>query len=176
MGLALARDGAAVVINYRGNPDRARATVLEIEGAGGTAIAAEADVRSAEAAGKLVKTTVDQFGRVDILVNNAGVSEDGVSWKLGGEAWKRTIDANLTAAFFCIQAALVPMREQGYGRIVNISSVVGQVGVPGDASGAVDRGDGQVTLLRLPVELIDIELDREVSDEDVEQIPILDAV
>ena len=133
----LARRGALVIGAARG--DNARATVDEIVAAGGRAEAVSIDVTDAEAASRLVKTTIERHSRVDILVNNAGIARDQLLLRMKRDEWDDVIATNLTAAFALTQAVLKPMLRQRAGRIIAISSIVGQSGNAGQANYAASK-------------------------------------
>lgn len=130
----LAREGARVVINYLKNEDAAKEVSREIQALGSEALVIKADVSLEQDAKKLVDATLTKFGTVDILVNNAGISKDAVSWKMDSSVWDEVIKTNLYGVFNCSKAVLPHMREKKQGRIINISSVVGQMGVVGTSS------------------------------------------
>jgi len=126
IGLAIARrfvdEGAKVVINYVSRRDEAERAVEQIRAAGGDALAVQADVSKSAEVDRLVRTTIDHFGRVDILVNNAGVHVAKGVLETTEEDWDRTIDVNLKGAYLCSKAVALPMFEQGGGTIINMSS------------------------------------------------------
>ena len=132
--LALARQGAKVVVNYARSSDAAEATVSEITEAGGEAIATQADVSQSEQVDNLIKTTLDKMGRIDVLVNNAGITKDTLLLRMKPEQWQAVIDLNLTGVFLCTKAVSKTMLKQRSGRIINIASVAGQMGNPGQAN------------------------------------------
>jgi 3-oxoacyl-[acyl-carrier protein] reductase len=132
--LALVSQGAKVVINYARSSDAAEATVKEITDAGGEAIALQADVSQSTEVDNLIKTTLDQFGRIDVLVNNAGITQDTLLLRMKPEQWQAVIDLNLTGVFLCTKAVSKTMLKQRSGRIINIASVAGQMGNPGQAN------------------------------------------
>ncbi len=133
IALGLSAQGAKVVIGAR-NPETAQKVVAEIEAAGAEGIAVAADIsREAEADG-LIQTGLKRFGRLDILVNNAGITKDGLLIRMKEEDWDAVLDVNLKGAFFTTRAALRPMLRAQNGRIVNISSVAGTMGIPGQAN------------------------------------------
>lgn len=132
--LALASQGAKVVVNYARSSDAAEATVKEISGLGGEAIATQADVSQSDAVDNLIKTTLDKFGRIDVLVNNAGITKDTLLLRMKPEQWQAVIDLNLTGVFLCTKAVSKTMLKQRSGRIINIASVAGQMGNPGQAN------------------------------------------
>ncbi|MEY2859037.1 MAG: hypothetical protein RLZZ74_3350 [Cyanobacteriota bacterium] len=132
--LALVSQGAKVVINYARSRDAAIATVKEITDAGGEAIALQADVSQSAEVDNLIKTTLDKFGRIDVLVNNAGITQDTLLLRMKPEQWQAVIDLNLTGVFLCTKAVSKTMLKQRSGRIINIASVAGQMGNPGQAN------------------------------------------
>ena len=132
--LALVTQGAKVVINYARSSDAAIATVKEITDAGGEAIAIQADVSQGAEVDNLIKTTLDKFGRIDVLVNNAGITKDTLLLRMKPEQWQAVIDLNLTGVFLCTKAVSKTMLKQRSGRIINIASVAGQMGNPGQAN------------------------------------------
>lgn len=132
--LALASQGAKVVVNYARSSDAAEAVVQEITTAGGEAIALQADVSDGEQVDNLIKTTLDKYRRIDVLVNNAGITQDTLLLRMKPEQWQAVIDLNLTGVFLCTKAASKPMLKQRSGRIINIASVAGQMGNPGQAN------------------------------------------
>ncbi|MFM2314275.1 MAG: hypothetical protein RLZZ04_3551 [Cyanobacteriota bacterium] len=133
-GLALASQGAKVVINYARSSEAAEATVKKITDGGGEAISLQADVSQSTEVDNLVKATLDQFGRIDILVNNAGITQDTLLLRMKLEQWQAVIDLNLTGVFLCTKAVSKIMLKQRSGRIINIASVAGQMGNPGQAN------------------------------------------
>jgi 3-oxoacyl-[acyl-carrier protein] reductase len=138
IGVAIARElaaqGATVVVNHRDSALQAEGGVAEIAAAGGQALAIQADVSSAADAQRLVKETVDRFGRLDILVNNAGTTRDMLLLMMSEDDWDTVIRTNLKSAYNCCKAALRPMFKQRYGRIVNITSVSGLTGQAGQTN------------------------------------------
>ena len=132
--IALASQGAKVVVNYARSSEAAKATVQEITAAGGEAVALQADVSQAEQVDNLIKQTFDKFGRIDVLVNNAGITKDTLLLRMKPEQWQAVIDLNLTGVFLCTKAVSKIMLKQRSGRIVNIASVAGQMGNPGQAN------------------------------------------
>jgi 3-oxoacyl-[acyl-carrier protein] reductase len=127
----LAAGGAQVVINYRNNEAAANEVVAAIEAAGGKAIAVQAEA--------LVDATKKAFSRIDILVNNAGTTRDTLLMRMSEEDWDVVIDTNLKGTFNCIKAVSRQMMRQKYGRIVNITSVSGIAGNPGQANYAAAK-------------------------------------
>ncbi len=134
IALALAKEGANVVINYIKNVDLAEEVVETIRGMNCRSLSINADVRNFNQVEKMVQRTVNEFGKIDILVNNAGTYRDSTVWKMSDEVWEEVIGVNLKGTFNCTKAVIKHMREQDYGRIINISSVVGQVGIFGTSN------------------------------------------
>jgi 3-oxoacyl-[acyl-carrier protein] reductase len=125
----LAECGARVVLNYNRHPEPAEKLALEI---GGKALAA--DVSTGEGAQALIEFAIKEFGQLDVLVNNAGITRDGLAMRMSEQDWDAVLDTNLKGAFLCAKAALRPMLRQRSGRIINVSSVAGIVGNPGQAN------------------------------------------
>lgn len=132
--LALASEGAKVVVNYASSGESAQQVVATITEAGGEAIALQADVSKLEQVETLIKDTQEKFGRIDVLVNNAGITRDTLLMRMKPEDWQAVIDLNLTGVFFCTRAVSKLMLKQRSGRIINIASVAGQMGNPGQAN------------------------------------------
>lgn len=131
--IALAQHGARVIAAAR-QREKLEQLVAEIQSAGGQAAAVSLDVASGESIVEAFKQAKALFGDVEILVNNAGVTRDGLAMRMKREAWDVVIATNLTGAFLCIQQALPAMVRARWGRIINISSVVGETGNPGQAN------------------------------------------
>jgi 3-oxoacyl-[acyl-carrier protein] reductase len=127
--------------------DHARPVVDELVAAGHRAEAAALDVTDATAVSSTVADVLDRFGRLDILVNNAGITRDQLTLRMKRDDWDTVLATNLTAAFTCAQAVLRPMIKQRSGRIVNITSVVGQAGNAGQANYAASKA-GLIGLTR----------------------------
>jgi 3-oxoacyl-[acyl-carrier protein] reductase len=132
--LALASEGAHVVVNYARSSTAADEVVAAITGNGGSAIALQADVSQADQVDALIKATTEQWSRVDILVNNAGITRDTLLLRMKPEDWQAVIDLNLTGVFLCTRAVSKLMLKQRSGRIINIASVAGLMGNPGQAN------------------------------------------
>ena len=133
----LAARGAMVVAAARG--DNAAATVAEIQAAGGRAEVVSLDVTDGQSVEAMVAGTIERHGRIDILVNNAGIARDQLMLRMKRDDWDQVIATNLTSAFTCVQAVLRPMIKQRAGRIVSISSVVGQSGNAGQVNYAASK-------------------------------------
>jgi len=134
IALQLAFEGAKVVVNYASSSTAADQVVAEITTAGGEAVAIQADVSQENQVDTLIKTTLEKFQRVDILVNNAGITRDTLLLRMKLEEWQAVIDTNLTGVFLCTKAVSKIMLKQRSGRIINIASVAGQMGNPGQAN------------------------------------------
>jgi 3-oxoacyl-[acyl-carrier protein] reductase len=139
IAIKLASLGAKVVVNYRSNQAAAEEVVQQIQGMGGEAIAVQADVSNYEEAQRLIQSALDHFGRLDILVNNAGTTRDALLVRMSEEDWDVVINTNLKGAFNCTKAAQRTMIKQRYGRIVNITSIAGLAGNPGQANYAAAK-------------------------------------
>ena len=134
IAIELASQGAIAVVNYASSSTAAKAVVTEITDAGGQAIAIQADVSKGDQVDALVNTVIEKFSRVDILVNNAGITRDTLLLRLKPEDWQAVIDLNLTGVFLCTRAISKIMLKQRSGRIINITSVAGQMGNPGQSN------------------------------------------
>ena len=135
----LARRGATVVISFQGNEAAATETVKLIADAGGKASAVKFDVANSEECSAAVDKIIKEFGRLDILVNNAGVAIDGLIMRFKDDDWDKTLDTNLKGAFSLIRAVSRPMMKQRGGSIINMSSVVGEMGNGGQAAYAASK-------------------------------------
>lgn len=134
IAIALAGEGAKLVVNYASSANAAEAVVQEIVNNGGEAIALHADVSQEVQVDSLIKTAIDKWGRVDILVNNAGITRDTLLLRMKLEDWQSVINLNLTGVFLATRAVSKIMLKQKSGRIINIASVAGQMGNPGQAN------------------------------------------
>ncbi|MGI5962552.1 MAG: 3-oxoacyl-[acyl-carrier-protein] reductase [Lawsonibacter sp.] len=137
--LELARQGVCVAVNYAGNEAAALETVEACRALGAEAEAFQADVADPAACDALIQAVKDRFGKLDILVNNAGITRDGLLMTAKAEDFDRVLDTNLKGAYFCMKAASKLMMRQRYGRIVNLSSVVGLRGNPGQTGYAASK-------------------------------------
>jgi 3-oxoacyl-[acyl-carrier protein] reductase len=133
MALALARDGAAVVIHARSSRDEAEKAAAEVEAAGGRTLVHLADITDEAAVGKLVDTVVSTFGRVDILINNAAIRAEAHFLDMTFKEWRETLAVILDGAFLCSRAVLPHMVRNKYGRIINLGGVSTHLGAPGRA-------------------------------------------
>ncbi|GAA5415073.1 3-oxoacyl-[acyl-carrier-protein] reductase FabG [Paraliobacillus ryukyuensis] len=134
IALELARQGASVVVNYAGNEVKAQEVVDEIEALGAKAIKIQANVSEEEEVKNLIKETVAQFGRLDILVNNAGITRDNLLMRMKENEFDEVIQTNLKGVFLTSKAVTRQMMKQRSGRIINVASVVGISGNPGQAN------------------------------------------
>jgi 3-oxoacyl-[acyl-carrier protein] reductase len=137
--LELGRRGATVVLSYAGNEAAATETVQALTAAGAKAQALKFDVADTAACATAVEQVVKEHGRVDVLVNNAGVAIDGLLMRFKDEDWDRTLDTNLKGAFALMRAVSRPMMKQRGGAIVNVSSIVGEMGNAGQAAYAASK-------------------------------------
>jgi acetoacetyl-CoA reductase len=130
----LAGGGAKVVVNYSRSKEPAEEVVEQISERGGEAIAVQADVSDAEQAQKLIDQALERFNRVDVLINNAGINIDRTLRKLSVDDWDKVIQVDLNSAFYTVHAVLPHMTDQGGGKIINMSSFVGEAGNIGQAN------------------------------------------
>lgn len=131
--------GATVIVNYAGSADKAEAVVNEIKAAGGSAKAVQCDVADAESCNKMIEEAVAEFGRIDVLVNNAGITRDDLILKMTEDNFDAVIACNLKGTYNTIKALSRQLLKQKYGRIVNLSSVSGLHGNPGQANYAASK-------------------------------------
>ena len=143
IALILAQRGAAVVVNYNHSAQAAEQLVAEINANGGRALAVHGDVSQMEQAQQLIKAAVDGFGGLDILVNNAGITRDTLIMMMSETDWDEVISINLKSTFNCSKAAVRHMMRKRYGRIVNITSISGQMGNPGQTNYSASKA-GQI--------------------------------
>ncbi|NTW05443.1 MAG: 3-oxoacyl-[acyl-carrier-protein] reductase [Peptococcaceae bacterium] len=139
IALALAQQGADILVNYTKGETEAKAVANEIEALGRKGIIFKADVSIAEEAVNMVAAAMEHFGRLDILVNNAGITRDNLIPRIKDEDWDLVLSVNLKGAFNCIKAAVRPMLKARWGRIINITSVIGVFGNPGQANYAASK-------------------------------------
>jgi len=136
--LRLAKDGAAVAVAAR-NQEKLNVLANEINAAGGKAAAFPVDVGDEEQVKAVLKAAIAQFGKIDILVNNAGITRDQLVMRMKRADWDAVLSTNLTSAYLCIQQAVPSMLKQRWGRIINITSVFGQMGQAGQANYAASK-------------------------------------
>lgn len=132
--------GQKVIVNYAGSEAAAQETVDMVKEAGGEAIAIQANCGNPDEIKTMFKQAVDEFGTIDVLVNNAGITKDGLVMRMKPSQWQDVIDINLSGVFHCTQAFFKVASKKRSGRIINISSVVGQIGNPGQANYAAAKG------------------------------------
>lgn len=173
--LMLAKAGARVALTSRG--DAAELVAAEIAAAGGESLALAADVSDAAAVSAAVGRILDGWGRIDVLVNNAGITRDQLLLRMKREEWDAVLATNLTGTFICTQAVLKTMVRQRSGRIISISSVVGQTGNPGQTNYAATKAgiigfskalarevaSRNITVNVVAPGLIDTDMTREIS-------------
>jgi 3-oxoacyl-[acyl-carrier protein] reductase len=136
--LKLAASGATVAVAARSQEKLAN-LVKEIEGGGGTAFAFPLDVADEEQVKSTFKSAIAQLGKIDILVNNAGITRDQLVMRMKRADWDSVLNTNLTSAYLCIQQAIGSMLKQRWGRIINVTSVFGQMGQAGQANYAASK-------------------------------------
>lgn len=134
IALGLAKQGADIAVNYSGSETRANEVVDEIKAMGRNAFAVQCDVSDSESVANMVKETIEKFGKLDILVNNAGITKDNLIMRMKEDEWDDVININLKGVFLCTKAVTRQMMKQRSGRIINISSIVGVSGNPGQAN------------------------------------------
>ena len=132
--IELAKQGANVVVNYSGSEDKAKQAVSQIEELGAKAIAVQANVAHSDEVDAMMKQAIEVFGTLDILVNNAGITRDNLLMRMKEQEWDDVVDTNLKGVFLCTKAVTRQMMKQRAGRIINISSIVGVAGNPGQAN------------------------------------------
>src|SRR5216684_2419500 len=136
--LALAREGATVAVAAR-NRQRLDELVAQIAASGGKAAAFVIDVADEEQVKSGIKSALGQFGKIDILVNNAGITRDQLVMRMKRSDWDTVLNTNLTSAYLCIQQVIGSMLKQRWGRIINVTSVFGQIGQAGQANYAASK-------------------------------------
>ncbi|HBS44302.1 MAG TPA: beta-ketoacyl-ACP reductase [Paenibacillus sp.] len=179
IALALAEHGVKVAVNYAGSEAAANETVARIAELGSEGIALRGDVGNSEQAESLIKEVLNTWGRIDIVVNNAGITRDNLIMRMKEEEFDQVIETNLKGVFNCLKAATRPMMKQRYGRIINISSVVGVTGNPGQANysaakagvigltkaSARELSSRGITVNCIAPGFIDTDMTRELSEE-----------
>lgn len=139
IAIALAKSGATVVINYAGNINAAKEVESEINAINGKAIIFQADVSNVDAVENMIKAVVEQFGRIDILINNAGITRDNLLMRMKESDWDEVMNTNLKGVYNCTKSISRIMMKQRYGKIVNMTSVVGLTGNAGQANYAAAK-------------------------------------
>lgn len=139
IALQLARDRIKVAVNYKTNQQAADSVVEEVLAMGGEAVAVQGDVSNSADVKKMMKQALDSLGSIDILVNNAGIIQDSLLMRMPEEVWDNVINTNLKSAYYCTKAVLSSMVRQRWGRVINIVSVVGIEGNPGQSNYAASK-------------------------------------
>lgn len=139
IGQTLAGMGARVLINYLSNETAAYETLDMIKAMGGEAKVMRFDVTDAQVTAEAFTSILDEFGRIDILINNAGIARDALMLRMKEEDWEQVLQTNLTGMFHCSKAAIRPMVRQRSGRIVNMTSIAGIIGNPGQVNYAAAK-------------------------------------
>lgn len=179
IALALAEHGVKVAVNFAGNEAAAQEVVARIVELGSEGIALRGNVGNTEQADSLVKEVMNTWGKIDILVNNAGITRDNLIMRMKEEEFDQVIETNLKGVFNCLKAATRPMMKQRYGRIINISSVVGVTGNPGQSnysaakagiigltkSAALELSSRGITVNCIAPGFIDTDMTSELSEE-----------
>jgi 3-oxoacyl-[acyl-carrier protein] reductase len=143
IALELAKQGANVIVNYVSSENSANEVVKQIESLGSRSLAMKADVSDFNQATDLINKAVEEFGKIDILVNNAGITRDTLIMMMSEEDWDDVLRINLKSTFNCSKAAVKHMMRKRYGRIINISSVAGQMGNVGQTNYSASKA-GQI--------------------------------
>ena len=188
IAVRLAEAGASVVVNSRS--EAANVVAAEITAAGGKSIPVLGDVSSAADVNRLFEQTISAYGKIDILVNNAGITRDNLLMRMSDEEWDSVLNINLKSVFLCTRAAMRPMLKQRSGRIINITSIVGIIGNPGQAnyvsakagiigftkSIAKEVGSRSITVNAIAPGFIDTEMTKNIPEklrqEMVDRIPL----
>ena len=139
IAVALAEEGADVAVNYVSSESAAREVVAQIEKTGRRGILAQADVSDFPDTFRMAQNVLKEFGHIDILVNNAGVNSDKTFVKMDHASWRKVLSINLDGVFNCAKVFVYQMLKQNYGRVVNITSVIGQIGNFGQANYAASK-------------------------------------
>ena len=139
IAVALAKEGADVAVNYQSNDAAAAEVVEEIQQMGRQAVTAKADVSDPLETYRMAQAVMEEFGHIDILVNNAGVTSDKSFINMDHATWRKVLAINLDGVFNCTKVCIDQMVEQSYGRVVNITSVIGQIGNFGQANYAASK-------------------------------------
>ncbi len=134
IAISLAKEGAEVIINYSASLENANKVVSEINAFGGKAYPIQSDISNESSVNELIKAVLQKNNQIDVLVNNAGITKDGLLMRMKTDDWQNVIDLNLSGVFYCTRAVSRQMLKQKKGRIINITSVVGLMGNPGQAN------------------------------------------
>src|SRR6201993_915806 len=142
IALALAEEGADVAVNYVANEGAAKAVAEQIQKMGRKALVAQADVADYPDTFRMAQEVLREFGHLDILVNNAGINSDKTFVRMDHASWRKGLAINLDGVFNCTKVFVDQMLKQNYGRVVNITSVIGQIGNFGQANYAASKAGG----------------------------------
>lgn len=134
IALTLAKEGANIIVNYSGSKEKAEEVARLITDMGREAVAYQCNVSNTDSVQNMIKEAIERFGRIDILVNNAGITRDNLLMRMKEDEWDEVIDTNLKGVFLCTKAVTRQMMKQRSGRIINIASIVGVIGNPGQAN------------------------------------------
>ena len=134
IAIYLAKEGAEVIVNYSSSSENANKVVSEIHAFGGKAYPLRADISDENSVNEFIKTILEKNNKIDVLVNNAGITKDGLLMRMKTDDWQKVLDLNLSGVFYCTRAVSRQMLKQKKGRIINITSVVGLMGNPGQAN------------------------------------------
>lgn len=134
IAILLGKEGARVAVNYSGSKEKAEEVVELIKQSGGDAFAIQANVSDADQVKQMIDATMENFGSIDFLVNNAGITRDNLLMRMKEDEWDDVIDINLKGVFLCTKAVTRQMMKQRAGKIVNLASIVGVIGNPGQAN------------------------------------------
>jgi|TARA_B100001105_G_scaffold112421_1_gene90169 3-oxoacyl-[acyl-carrier protein] reductase len=140
IAIDLAKNGNSISVNYNSHPEDANEVVEKIESLGGEAKAVQGDVSNLDSVNKMIKEATNNFGTIDILVNNAGIISDNLLMRMKEEEFDKVIDVNLKGTFYCTKVCIPSMVKQRWGRIINITSVVGLRGNIGQANYSASKG------------------------------------
>lgn len=190
VAMKLAENGASVIVNGTSNAARVEQTASEIRDAGYEGIGFLADISTEKGASDLISAAVEKYGSVDILVNNAGITRDGLVMKMSEADWNDVIRTNLTSVFLCTKACLRYMIKKRWGRIVNMSSVIGLSGNAGQANYAASKagiigftkamakevGSRGITVNAIAPGYIESDMTDQLSAEQTEQIKKMTAL
>lgn len=147
IAVALAEAGADIVAVYQHNKAHVEELAKQLEPLGRRCLPVQANVGVEDDVNALVKTTLDEFGKIDILINNAGITKDGLIMRMKTDDWQHVLDVNLSGMFYCVKAVTKPMMKQRSGKIVFITSVIGATGNAGQANYAASKA-GTVGLMK----------------------------
>lgn len=139
IAMDLARAGHIMALHFHQNEAAANELLAKMDGEGLNATLFQANIADTKDVKRMIDEVMHEYGSIDVLINNAGVSLNGMSWKVTDADWQTTMDVNLTGPFYCIREVLPHMRAQQWGRVINITSIVGQTGFPGTVAYATSK-------------------------------------